>query len=339
MASLDVNTAGSTSATVCKRCGTAYRGLKGNFPVSYGVLYKGSGFLPYCKKCVSEMFTDYLEECGNSKDAVRQVCRKLDLYWSDKVFDIVERQNTNRSIMTAYLSNLAGVRHAGKSYDDTLREENCLWVWPPKYEAVAEAAEKGEELKEDDIEISDEVKAFWGPGYTPVMYQELEQRREYWMSHLPQGLTVDLGLEALIRQICNLEIDINKDRAAGKSVEKNISTLNNLLGSAMLKPAQKTDGDAAFEKTPFGVWIDRWENKRPIPDPDPEFEDSDGIIKYVTTWFLGHLGKMLNIKNSYVQLYEDEIAKLRVDHPEYEEDDDETLIYDIFADEDNGGDG
>ena len=48
---------------------------------------------------------------------------------------------------------------------------------------------------------------------------------------------------------------------------------------------------------------------------------------------------MLNIKNSYVQLYEDEIAKLRVDHPEYEEDDDETLVYDIFADEDNGGDG
>ena len=28
---------------------------------------------------------------------------------------------------------------------------------------------------------SDEVVAFWGAGYTPSMYQELEQRRSYWI--------------------------------------------------------------------------------------------------------------------------------------------------------------
>jgi hypothetical protein len=49
---------------------------------------------------------------------------------------------------------------------------------------------------------------------------------------------------------------------------------------------------------------------------------------------------MLNIKNSYSKLYEDEMAKIRVDHPEYEDEDDETLFNDIFGSESDfdGGD-
>lgn len=40
---------------------------------------------------------------------------------------------------------------------------------------------------------------------------------------------------------------------------------------------------------------------------------------------------MLGIKNTYCRLYEEEIAKMRVDRPEYEDEDDETLFNDIFG--------
>ena len=79
------------------------------------------------------------------------------------------------------------------------------------------------------------------------------------------------------------------------------------------------------------AWIRKWENTKPIPEPDPELKDVDGIVRYITVWFLGHLCKMLGIKNTYCKLYEDEIAKMRIERPEYEDEDDETMFNDIFS--------
>ncbi len=49
---------------------------------------------------------------------------------------------------------------------------------------------------------------------------------------------------------------------------------------------------------------------------------------------LGHLCKMLGIKNTYCKLYEDEMARLRVERPDLEEEDDEGAFSEIFG----GGD-
>lgn len=331
MAGLDV----SYASAVCNKCGKAYGKLTGYFYRSYADLYKGRQYLPYCKDCVDGMYESYLSECKDRRIAMRQLCRKLDLYWSDKVFDAIENQTTNRTVVAVYLQKIKSIKKAGKSYDDTLRDEGCLWVWPSDYEsAVAERTQSYEvdSDEEDEDPISEEVIAFWGSGYTPAMYRELEQRRQYYMSSFPEEDEENVGLSSMIRQICALELDINRDRAAGKDVSKSVTTHNTLLGGLGIKPAQKDDSaDSAFEKTPMGVWIDRFENKRPIPEEDPEFKDVDGIVRYITIWFLGHLCKMLGIRNSYCKLYEEEIAKLRVEHVEYEEDDDETLFNDIFT--------
>lgn len=329
----------NASSTSCRKCGRAYGRLKGYFPVSYAILYKGTGYLPYCKDCVDGMYTAYLEECQDPKLAVRQMCRKLDLYWNEKLYEVVEKQNTTRSMMTSYIAKVNAVKTSGKSYDDTLREEGVLWVEPVKYSEIKPEPDTDsvETLEDDGADIPDEVIAFWGPGNSPSMYRDLEQRRSYWMSRFPDGTELDIGTEAIIRQICNLEIDINKIRLSGGSIDKAVNSLNTLLGSACLKPAQKKDsGDVADENTPFGVWIRRWEEQKPVPEPDPELKDVDGIVRYIQVWYFGHLCKMLKIKNSYSKMYEDELARLRVEHPECDDEDDETMVYDIFSN--SGGD-
>ena len=328
MAAIEVNASSST----CRKCGTAYGRLKGYFPVSYSYLYKGTGYLPYCKDCVDSMFTAYLNECKDPKMAVRQMCRKLDLYWNEKVYEAVEKQNSTRSMMTSYISKINAVKLASKSYDDTLKEEGALWLEPKSYVNM-----QSDEMiiENDDIEVSDDVVAFWGPGYTPSMYAELENRYKYWMSRFPSKEDIDIGTEALVRQICNLEIDINRDRAAGKSIDKNVNTLNNLLGSAMLKPAQQRDEiESSINETPLGVWIDRWEKKRPIPEPDPALKDVDKIIKYITVWFYGHISKTLGFKNMYCEMYEKEMEKMKVNRPEaysVDDDDDESVFNSMFG--------
>lgn len=309
---------------VCCKCGQSYSRRKGYFAVNYGSIYKGIGHLTVCKDCVDEMYTSYLAKCNDSRTAVRQVCRKLDLYWSDAVFDSIVVKTTTRTIMTTYIARINTKAYIGKSYDDTLSDEGTLWNFLDTQKEQMVSDEKIYESRD----IPADVIAFWGRGYTSDMYEDLEQRRHYWMSKLnPNGdYDLDIGTEAIIRQICSLELDINRDRAEGRPVDKSINALNNLLGSANLKPAQKQkeDNDAVLNNTPMGVWLYRYENKRPLPD---NYEDSH-ILKYVFTW-MGHVMRMLGIKNSYEKLYQSEIDRLRVEKPEYSGDD-ESLMMDYM---------
>lgn len=335
MAQIEVN----GSSAVCVRCGTMYGKRKGYFPVSYGSTYKGTGYLHMCKECIEDLFSTYLAQCKDNKLAVRQVCRKLDIYWNESIFETVEKRNTTRSLMSGYLQKVTNNNAIGKSYDDTLLEDGTFWSFSDK--PIAQEVVVTSEREEDDIEIEQSIIDFWGSGLPKQHYIDLEQRRAYWMKRLygdkdQDELNLDAGTEGLIRQICNLETEINRDKAAGRPINNNVNTLNSLLGSANLKPTQKKDTTEGMStSTPYGVWIKKIENTRPISEPSAEFKDVDGVVKYITTWFLGHLCKMMGVKNSYCKLYEDELERYRVEYPEFEEDDDETFFNDVFA---TGGD-
>jgi len=342
----------SNTSAVCRMCGTGYTKMNGYFYKSFAQLYKGVGYLPVCKRCVDYLYESYLAKCGSARDACRQVCRKLDLYWDETVFNAIQKDNTSRSSLVAYLTRVNQSRYANKSYDDTLELAGMLWDFVDAREAELKRLQEEKEKRindeiaelksEEEIEVSQETKDAWGIGYTNSMYHELEQRRQYWMSKLTaEGVDVSTtGAQALLRQIVSTELDINKSRAAGEDVDKKVNTFKNLLGDAMLKPSKpKDDGDSSLERTPFGVWIRRWEDQRPVPEPDPELQDPDGIIKYLSIWFFGHLCKLFNIRNSYCKLYEDKIASMRIERPEFDDEDDESFFNDIFDSEGGDADG
>ena len=289
-----------------------------------------------CKDCVNAMFAEYTDQCGSEKIAMRQLCRKLDLYWSEKIYDSVQKKNVGRAIAVGYISRLTSSNYAGKCYDDTLIAEDTMWSFaedtPKVYEEVQQNQMPVSDEIDDDFELTEEIIAFWGKGYTPEMYADLEQRRSYWMSRFPDNTELDIGTEAIIKQICAVELDINRDRAAGRAVDKSLNALNTLLGSASLKPTQKkSDADASIYNTPMGVWIDRFEYKRPIPDDESD-ENKNYLKKYILAWFGGHLSKMFGIKNANTKLYDEEIAKYRVCRPDFDDDSDDDLMYDILSD-------
>ena len=306
---------------LCSRCGTAYGRRKGNFPVCYAESYKGLGYLHICRDCLGAMYNDYFVQCNDAKMAVRQMCRKLDLYWNEKIFNAVASQNTNRTMMTTYITKINAVAQSGKSYDTTLIEEGVLWS-----EDTAPVIKQSdpEPERSDEEDIPEETVEFWGRGYSADEYAELDRRFNYWKSGLNVNGKFDIATETLIKQICAFEIDINERRAAGKSVDKQVSMLNTLLGSANLKPVQKaSEVDAGINGTPLGVWIYRYEKQRPLPEIDDDLKDVNSLKKYVFTW-MGHLCKMLGIKNAYAKLYEDAIEEHSVDMPEHYGDDDDS---------------
>lgn len=323
----------------CTRCTRSFTKQKGNFPGAQSPMWReNGGYLPVCRHCVDELYDHYKEVLGDEKAALRRICLKFDIYWGEDVYKIVNKTSTTNSRVLSYISKSNLYQFIGKTFDNTLDEEAAADAEKTSWVLRQNDVEPADGIDEASEQIDQEVIDFWGPGLKPYMYTELEQRRKYWLSHLPAGVELGIGIEALIRQICNLEVDINRDRAAGKSVDKAIGTLNTLLGSAMLKPSQNADNaDSAMEKTPFGVWIKKWEDKRPIPEPDPEMQDVDGIVRYIDIWLKGHLSKMLGKKNAYSTLYEKEIAKMRLGRPEFDDDDDETFFSEVFG-EDNQDD-
>lgn len=324
----------NSESVICFKCGSKFARRRGSFQANYGENYKGLGYLHICKDCIDSMYESYFNQVKDSKMAVRQVCRKLDLFWNESVFNLASLKSSSRSVMSRYITKVNSLNYAGKSYDDTLIAEGSLWSF-----ANSEGSQPSEESNEFSSSASqtpEDIVTFWGSGYSDDMYRELEQRRQYWMSRFPKGVELDVGTEALIRQICSLELDINRDRFAGKPIDKSVNALNNLLGSANLKPTQlKNEPDNAYDKTPYGVWIRKLETQRPVSETSEELKDVDGIIRYISIWFLGHLCKMLGIKNTYCKLYEEEIEKMRVEHPEYEDEDDETMFNDIFESSDD----
>lgn len=324
------------SAT-CYRCGKEYPRHKGYFYTSYGRYYKGKGYLPYCKDCVDSIYQKNLIQCNFSKDAVRQTCRMLNLYWNEELYDLIEKKSTAQNRMVQYLAKLNQNQYAGKSFDDTLEEAGTLWSFakfnnlqePPSSVAVEDPTPEEHLVKE---ETAQEVIDYWGIGYSDEMYRRLEQRRRRYIKMYPDDFSeesVDIGNDVLLRQICMLEVDEDGD------IAKNANTINTLLGSLNKKPVQKKvdeSVDNGLLNTPMGVWLYRYEYERPLPEVDESLKDQNHIKKYIFTW-MGHLAKMLGIKNGYTKLYEEEIERLRVEKPEYEEEDDETLLIDSYSED------
>lgn len=324
---------------VCPRCGQGYSKRAGYFYSSKAALHKGISYIPVCRNCVDQMYEQYLATCDDPKLAVRQMCRKLDLFWDEPTFTSCLNASVNRTVMTAYISRLNQAAYAGKCYDDTLRKEDALWSFGRQKDVDIDERFDDEPppqpLDRADLsDVPDDVIMFWGPGYNAEMYNELQQRYDYWLGQLSDGSEgLDVGGQMILKQICSLEIDINRDRAAGRQTDKSLNALNTLLGSAMLKPAQKKndDSNATASNTPYGVLIKKFEDERPIPEVDPELKDVDKIIWYITVWFFGHLCKMIGIKNHYCKLYEDAIEARRIENPDLEDEDDDAFIADVFA--------
>lgn len=312
----------------CCRCKKKYARQKANFPASQSTLYKGNGgYLTICNNCVDELFEHYRAALGNEPDAIRRICLKFDFYWNPEIYAMLNKASTSQSRVRAYISKTNLYKFIGKTFDDTLDEEYAQKLEDDMEEAERKAQEevvvKSIEpvYKEDEIVVDKEIVQYWGTGFTPDMYIELENRRAYWMSQYPEGTILNPGEEGILRQICNLEISINQDRAAGRPIEKSVNALNTLFGSMNIKPSQKKEVEENY--IPFGVEIARFEDNTPIPEPDEDFKDVDRLRYNILTWFLGSLCKTAGIKNQYSQMFEDEVSKYTVERPKYNDIDDD----------------
>ena len=314
----------------CCTCGKKYTKQSGNFSYSQSPLYKGNNsFLPICNNCLENLVEQYTELLGSQNEAIKRVCLHWDMYFSESTLNSTKKIDANRSRIKNYVKNCNLFQNAGKTYDTYLKEINSERI---------DTINDLEELKQDkEIKVSQKTIKFFGLGYTPEQYRFLQDQYDDW-THRHECRTK--SQEEVFKNLCIAQLNIQIAQQTGGKVKDAMDSFQNLLGTANLKPCQ-TNENALADQNTFGTLIKKWENEKPISEPDPEWKDVDGIARYIHIYFLGHLCKMMGIKNSYSRMYDEEMEKYRVEKPEYEGDD-EALFDAVFSsksnkdDDDNG---
>lgn len=263
------------------------------------------------------MVEQYTELLGSQNEAIKRVCLHWDIYLSESILNSSKKIDSGRSRIKNYIKNCNLTQNAGKTYDTYLREMDSETI------NSVEDFENIQEKSDGALTEKNSIKT-WGFGFSPEEFIYLNNQYSDWKSKV---VIDSKARETLVRDLCIIKMHQqnaikNKDIDLYTKLQK---TYQDTLTSANLKPIQEDANDKNGE-IPIGLMIDRFENDQPIPEPQACFKDVDGIMKLINVYFLGHLCKMLGLKNRYSKMYEEEMAKYRVEIPELEELDDEDVF-------------
>lgn len=287
----------------CPFCGE-WKSASANF---YKSQWTKDGYHHYaCKECILEQATDKNKD-GQLVDNIEKtktVLMRMDLPFLEQIYQdmsdrvdktgIVDRRG-GTIVFTSYMTVI-------KSFP----QYNQL-TW--KDSKFSDNEERIDQLPSMNIRKS--IIKLFGDGFTTAQYAFLQNQYDDWKARTQIDTK---SQETYIINICMIQLQIYEAQKAGKDISKLLTTLNQLMDAAKLQPKQNV-GNSSTDGLTFGELIEKWEQEKPIPEPEPEFRDVDGIKKFIDVYFKGHLAKAFGLKNGYSNLYDEEINKYKVEKP------------------------
>ena len=312
----------------CPHCGK-WKSTKGNSNF-YKSNKSKSGFEHFaCKACILDLCTDVDPKTGirtDNREKTINTFRQLDWKFCESDYN-AQLQTINEGV---------GEKVRGTAVQNLIVMVASL----PQYNNTSF---KDSEFAIDDIDNNQEIntkivqktlksakKRFGNYSNEDLMF--LENEYQDWIKRYP---CENKGQEVLYKQICFIELNIDKAQKEGKDTKDLLKSLQDVMTSLQIKPSQN-NSNALTEAKTFGQLIAKWEETKPIPEPDEDFKDVDHISEYVDVFMRGHLAKMMGLKNGYSEKYDSYIAKYSAKKHEYTEEEASQSMYDqIFGGEIN----
>lgn len=308
---------------ICFYCGKEY--VETNYYKSNSEFYSNIGKVPYCRQCVEKFYHYYNERYANEgcltpeRNAVKRLCMAFDIYYSDTVFNSAvnsaKKREMNISPMGAYMKMIQLSQYKGKSYDNTIYEE--------EQESFAESVST---KASDDRKADEKTIQFFGAGFTDEDYEFLQREYNDWTARHECKTKTQ---EENFKDICFNRLQNLKALRRGEDTKDITASFQKMLDSGKLQPKQNS-GDTMSDSQTFGTLIDKWENTRPIPEVDEDLRDVDKIGLYLEIFFKGHLAKMMGLKNGLSNLYTKFMKKYTVEKPEYNDNEDGEALFDAI---------
>lgn len=317
------------SKCTCFFCGKEY--VDTNYYKSNSKFYGNIGKVPYCKQCIEKFYQYYFDKYTNEgcltpeRNAVKRLCAAFDIYYKEDAYnaaiDSAKKREMNITPMGAYMKMIQLSQYKGKSYDNTVSDEEKNNFSSSFTTDVSSSRN-----------VDEATMKFFGIGFSDDDYEFLKEQYDDWVARHECKTKAQ---EEVFKRICFKQLEILKATRRGEDTKNLDATFQNYLDTAKLQPKQNS-GDTTADNQTFGTLIDKWENERPLPEIDEELKDVDKIGYYIDTFFRGHTCKMLNVKNALSNLYSSMMKKFTVNKPEYnldEDDYDSELNFDtIFGD-------
>lgn len=275
-----------------------------------------SGYYPECKTCLEMEVGQKKKPTDTShetKESVQKVLRKMNLPYFDDIYksqcERIAEEDRDRGRSSPFLQYVVMMQSLPQY-------KNKVW-------GDSEFGSSNILSDDDEVRINARtVKAGrrrFGPGFSESEYMFLENEYQDWITRY---VCETKAQEILFQRICCTELDINNARNRGDSTDKLDKTLQDLMSSADVKPSSR-GSNALTEAKTFGQLIDKWEETKPIPEPEPEFKDVDGIGKYIRVFFAGCLSKMFGWVKGYTPEYEEAMSEYSVDTSHIDDGEDE----------------
>ena len=279
-----------------------------------------AGFFPICKECLLKMATDKNKD-GTYKDNKKKAKKTLmlmDLPFLEAVYDTALIDVTNavaeKNRATAWSQYLVMMQSLPQYRG--LHWENSEFKNKSEFDDDYTTVENQEIIKI--------AKKRFGSGlYSDEEYLYLEQEYSDWVERYECDTK---SQELIFQRICQKQLEINKATKNGQPTKDLDDSLQKLLNSANILPKNNVNNSLTNSLT-FGQLIEKWETEKPIPLPSKEFQDVDGIGKYIRVWFTGWLGKAVGLKNAYTDECDEYIRQYKVTKPNYNEEEDSESIY------------
>lgn len=272
-----------------------------------------------CKQCILDLATDFNKKTKERKDnreKTIEVFRKLDMPFIEKDYNaqlnLINDDSAEKQRGTAFQQLLTLTKSLPQYKFKTFKDSEFL------DEETGEITSTSSKKPRREI-----IRLFGNMPTEDLLY--LQDQYDDWKSRVQIDTKPQ---ETYLVQICLILLDIYKARMAGKDTDKLVKSLNEAMAASNLQPRQNVSNSSSDMLT-FGQLIEKWENEDSI-EPDPEFEDVDGIKKYINVFFKGHLAKMMGLKNAFSKEYDDYMAQYTVTKPTYDEDSESSDIYDAL---------
>ena len=272
---------------ICTCCGESKK-ADVDFYKSYSKLFKHTGRMSICKGCVAGLFTELYQTSSDSRKALFELCRALDMVFKeamvDAVIDICANSTTN--VAQTYITKINSLR----PYKDlTFMDSDMVYYagGSVQDDMIADIMEK------EKLTVTKDMIMRWGSGLTLNDYEWLENRYYEWVEEYGDKT---LAMRTAIKDIVEVEKLIRDAKLKGDmtTFTKLTDTRQKLMGDAELKPIQnKGVGDE--DAVSVGTKIRDYEKSSPIPQPSEEFADPDNMEHYIYEIFIGNMKKVFGV--------------------------------------------
>lgn len=262
----------------CLKCGNDYA-VSSFYSHRNPLLHERFGF---CKKCVKGNVD------LNDMETLYNFLRTMDIPYLKEFWK--QANDADNETIGTYLKNLNSLRQ-----NKELRFKDS--------DDISGKTNKAELVDIDtDFELTDEIIKKWGRNLELEDYIFLEEEFE----NLGGDQAEDTLQERLFKNMAKTQWMANKAYEEGDhgKYEKMMKTLSQQMQDADIKPVQRksTSDEGGFRS--WGEIVKMIEETEPISEQADEFQDADGIYKYIDRWFITQM------KRVFGKIKDEDIVKL-----------------------------